>query len=96
MSVKILAHSPTIRQRHTMPWRIVLAERPGAFSEYVVWTQTFQNQEGPEQQTFHGGHYFPIMRKTQAEVFAEAHKKFLEKCDELNRYIAAGNFTEIL
>jgi hypothetical protein len=92
--MKILAYTPTIRQRGTVPYRIILAERAGAFSEYVVWTENMDDNGDPT--GCHGGHYFPIMRMTQAEAFKEAHKKFVEKSEQINRYIAEGNFTEIL
>lgn len=98
-NIKILAHTVTLRQRGTVPHRLVLVAKErgeNIVDEYVVWYENFKEDcENKVHNGFHTGHYFPVRGGDETRAFQQAHAKFAEKAELFKNYVSEDNYIEI-
>lgn len=91
----IIAHSPLIRQVHTMPFRYVLIRMMIGQGvqynvEYVVYTEQFQedNNRNFKSTGYSYGYYYPVRQcEDERTAFNKAFICFMEKTANLCEYV---------
>jgi hypothetical protein len=92
---KVIAHSPLIRQVHTMPFRYVLLRMSIGQAiaqynvEYAVYTEQFQEDKERNFKStgYSFGYYFPVRQcEDERKAFSKAFACFMEKTANLCEY----------
>lgn len=86
--MKTIAHTATIQQTHTVPYRTVLVDTG---KDFVVWTETFKDDGTHD--GYSGGQYFP---KHTEDAFRRAYAYYSRNAQRIETYIADGNYLEIV
>src|SRR4051794_9769010 len=98
MANRIIAHTPLLLTPCSVPYRFVLVEKTndmygkfgkipkGGVEEYVVWSETFSEDDHTKSTGFHSGQYFTI-RGDEKQQFKKAYDYWLGKAQAVNAYI---------
>lgn len=83
--MKVIAHTPTITERMSLPYRIVLVDKG---DEYVVWAESFDDKDDTKHLGYHAGSYFPVhSHGTKKQALKKAYTRFVERATKVQTAI---------
>lgn len=106
MANRIIAATPVLLMPGCMPHRFVLIEKTqdmhstfckypgkGDVDEYVVWTETFYEDNLTKHAGYNSGQYFMVLAADcKKDAFSRAYNFWLNKAEYVNEYIKNGTF----